>query len=161
MCDHSVRFEAFRSWGLTKATLICRTCLQSHHAHWHKQQTAAVLWGHFTTHSIAVQLHACCQGLTQGHFNESSIKQIYCICVVNPSSAGHLWIGYCAPGTMRQHWHPDTAPVWPEPLFCAAFEVRLTSTKSSCFCVDRDSMPGRAAAIFLNSACECTHNMLL
>ena len=30
---------------------------------------------------------------------------------------------------------------------------RLTSTRSSCLAADSDSMPGSAAAIFLNSAC--------
>ena len=34
-----------------------------------------------------------------------------------------------------------------------ALSLRLTSTRSSCLVADSDSMPGSAAAIFLNRAC--------
>ncbi len=45
----------------------------------------------------------------------------------------------------------DDAPEAPPAL--AAAGARLTSTRSSCLAADSDSMPGSAAAIFLNSAC--------
>ena len=49
-----------------------------------------------------------------------------------------------------QQAHPEAAAA-PFPVFAAA--DKFTSTRSSCFAADSDSMPGRAAAIFRNRAC--------
>ena len=53
--------------------------------------------------------------------------------------------------TAPQHAHPDGVAA-PFPVLAVA--DRFTSTRSSCFAADRDSMPGKAAAIFRNRACN-------
>ena len=71
---------------------------------------------------------------------------VWCSTVVHDAAAqiAHAWPG--AP----QHAHPEGVAA-PFPVLAVA--DRFTSTRSSCFAADSDSMPGRAAAIFRNNAC--------
>ena len=55
-----------------------------------------------------------------------------------------------------QHWHCCAAAAG----LLEALSLRLTSTRSSCFVADSDSMPGSAAAIFLNRACGVRRGMV-